>query len=189
MLGRRSRWRSGAKQLRLLWGDFVIRNEADYKRHLFQRLNRWFEVKPEVPIDHVFGRRLRIDAVLIPRFLDPSIRMGLEVKAFHTRADVSIGDYAAALKQSIDYSMCVLDGRPLDMVLVHPGILAGSSHEELFRHTQHVAIRLAAPFRVGELSEDSRYGFEIRIGGSPLWRSNAGGLTGIGQKFKWRREL
>ncbi|MER3402896.1 MAG: hypothetical protein C4337_06250 [Armatimonadota bacterium] len=130
---------------------------------------------------------MRIDAVLVPRFVDECPRIGLEIKAFWSRKDVSVGDYARHLKQCVDYSLCKFNGKLLDMVLAYPGLCFGPTHSEFFKDTRDLAIRLGAPFRVGELVP-VREGFEIRIGDTPLWRSSLG-LTGVGARFHWRRKV
>lgn len=163
----------------------ALAGEREVAKELCKKLRTWFEVSEEQVGEYVFGGNMRIDAILVPKFLSVPVRLGLEIKAFDTRVDVSLGDYAKHLKQSVDYTLCRFDGEPLDMVLAYPGILEGSTHNHYLRQYRHLAVRLMAPFRVGELRPYSG-GFEITIGGSPLWRSRYG-LTGVGERFHWQR--
>jgi hypothetical protein len=165
-----------------------MRNETDYKTVLFRELARYFNVQPEATVMHVFGQRLRVDAILRPKFLPwKGIIIGLEVKAFEFRKDVSINQYTAALKQSIDYSLCYFDGQLLDLVLLHPGIFRAATHASILEDNAiYIGTRLAGQFRVGELIKSKYCGWEIRINDVPLWRANQG-LTEVGKTFRWKR--
>ncbi|MBC7340852.1 MAG: hypothetical protein H5U02_00095 [Clostridia bacterium] len=164
-----------------------IQNEATFKAVLFRKLVPYFDIRPEVTGWHLLGQKLRIDALLKPRFIVENVMLGLEVKAFETRSDVSVGDYTAALKQAIDYSLCRFEGRLPDLVLLYPGILSGPTHKGYFAAVRDLGVRLAGQFRIGELKERNGR-FAIYISDTPLWRSNYG-LTGAGKTFRWTRGL
>ena len=154
---------------------------------LLERLSEWFDITPEVTGEHVIsGRRMRIDAILVPRFIESRPRLGLEIKAFEGRKVVSINDYARHLKQCVDYMLCRFDGALLDMILAYPGLCWGPTHSSLFENTRYVAIRLAAPFRVGELVWVPSNGFRIRVGDNTLWDSREG-LTEAGKRYRWKQ--
>lgn len=80
-------------------------NEREFSDKVLACLEPWFKVEREVSGVHVFGKRVRIDAVLSPlnsaEWFDPEPAFGVEFKD----APVSMRDRMLHAAQAVDYTL------------------------------------------------------------------------------------
>lgn len=83
--------------------------EKDVSEDLLERLRKHFHIDQEVNGTHFSGKRVRIDAVLVPRdrscWAGDTIHIGLEIK----RGKDSIGEASKQAAQAVDYSHSYFD--------------------------------------------------------------------------------
>jgi hypothetical protein len=141
------------------WEKLEFETEGDARIYLEQLLAPWFHLRPEV--NAAFGSQvLRVDYVAFPKDGSdfPYPRFGIEVKRGYQN---HFKHYSAALKQAIDYTQCLVDGRRLGVVFLFPGL----PEEQGMVRGAH---RLAGQFRVGTIRV--RYGQpRFDMCGGRLW--------------------
>jgi len=96
-------------------------NEREFAEQVLSRLTPWFKVDEQVYGTHVFGARLRIDAILSPLdpggWLDPNPAFGIEFK----QPDAG-RDEMRLMVQALDYTYVDWDGYGrVDVFICTPG--------------------------------------------------------------------
>ena len=101
-------------------------DESDLKRSVLERLSEHFHVHQEVPGNHWSGKRVRIDAIVIPKddsgWKTKQPRLGIEFKNFNGfNPSIDWKDYTKWWAQCHDYAETDFDSHGLVMVFSYNG--------------------------------------------------------------------
>jgi hypothetical protein len=154
--------------------------EKDAYAHLEQLLTPYFALRSQVPC--FYGdQRLRIDYTATPK--DPSFpfqqEFGIEVKSGDY---TEFNNYTAGLRQAINYAGSEVDGRPLGLAFLFPGVTDGINNFDPRSGMFGGANRLAGKFGVGQIVVDARWGAPMprfEINGGRLWDPCNGSVRNI----------
>ena len=172
--------------------------EALLAQQAFAALSPHFRIYPEVWGTHPTGKRLRIDAIAVPRdrelWARPDIALGIEFKAptdrFEDRRDRK--DNAKIISQCIDYSLVEWDGYGKQPIFFCPGFveirelqnrdhfLGADNYPEGFHHgIGYMMAALMGQNNVGELLQVEHLGWAFLINGHHrIWTERVGPLPG-----------
>lgn len=155
-------------------------DESDLKRDVLKRLSVHFHVHEEVPGTHWTGKRVRIDAIVIPKddsaWKTKSPRLGIEFKNFRGFCpSFNIKDYSRWWAQCHDYSETNFDGHGYVQVFSYNGF---SHYEARIKNPTAAAfaIRFWGRLGVGELRPDDLM-FVIN-GTNKIWSESRGVIDG-----------
>lgn len=140
-----------------------VRLELEVSDELLIKLGRFFHIHQEVHGTHYSGKRVRIDAVLIPRdkhlWAGENIKLGLEIK----RGKNSIGEASKHAAQSVDYANTHWDKYGYLYVFCFPDSTQGT-----FSLAAGFYQRFLGQLGVGFL-RDERGALELRLKGHLVW--------------------
>lgn len=158
-------------------------SEAELAKRVLERLDEHFVIVQEVGGTHCLGRRMRADAVIIPRnwqeWKNPNIAFGVEFKL----PDGSIRSYTKWLAQTVDYTHVDWDDFGHLVMLTCPGVAAGLCRDQgdgdpdTIREVKF-AKRIIGQLNVGELVVRWRYGLTILINNDHVWSERSGVVRG-----------
>lgn len=153
------------------------RLESEVSAGLITRLERDFVIHREVTGTHYSGKRVRIDAVLVPKargtWATEQVSLGLEIK----RGVLSIGEASKLAAQSVDYANSCFDGFGYMYVFSYPDLTQG-----------HISIgaafyqRFLGQLGVGFLRDCG--GLELRLKGHLVWSEKLGAV----EATRWKME-
>lgn len=155
-------------------------DEGDVKKKVLDSLSSCFEIHEEVCGTHWSGKRMRIDAVLIPlddyEWKTKSPRLGVEFKNFRGfNASFDIKDYTKWWAQCHDYAETKFDGHGYMPVFSYNGF----SHYRQRASSESVAafaVRFWGRLGVGELQpEDLMF---VMNGSNKVWSMSRGVIDG-----------
>lgn len=166
--------------------------ETESVAALLQALEPHFHIHPEVWLRHpLTGADHRIDMLALPR-ADliaaefPFERLGVEVK--RTDEYTSPQRTTQALKQCVDYRMCVINDRRLPA-------LRGTWVPAVALHIGNTPWpdaywmeRLLGKWNVGSLRYERWGGLTLRISAESIWRTRDG-VTGVGVTWPAERRI
>jgi hypothetical protein len=155
-------------------------DEEDVKRRVLERLSRHFVVHEEVWGKHWSGKRVRIDAVLIPKddagWKTKSPRLGVEFKNFRSfDPSFSIKDYTKWWAQCHDYAETSFDSHGYVPVFSYNGF---THYRQRINNesTAAFAIRFWGRLGVGELRPDDL--MFVMNGTNKIWSESRGVIDG-----------
>ena len=154
--------------------------ECDVSRDLLDRLEKHFVVHREVAGTHYSGKRVRIDAILVPKergtWATEQASLGLEVK----RGKVSIGEATKLAAQSVDYANTCFDGFGYVYVFSYPDLTQGH-----FNLRAQFYERFLGQLGVGFLRQwQNGSNLELRLKGHLVWSE----LQGPVEAARWKME-
>jgi hypothetical protein len=155
-------------------------DESDVKRRVLESLSAHFTVHEEVWGNHWSGKRIRIDAILVPKddslWKTKSPRLGVEFKNFRSfDPSFSIKDYTKWWAQCHDYAETSFDGH---------GYVPVFSYNGFTHYRKRISNEVAAAFAirfwgrlgVGELQpEDLMF---VMNGTNKIWSLSRGVIDG-----------
>jgi len=175
-----------------------IENES-HTRAVFERLmGRYFWLLPEVWMEHVSGKRLRIDYIGRPFCEFQRCLVGFELKG----ASTEFAGFSQALKQSIDYRHSVIvdkrcrlwkERTPLFIFVYYPVFvnryyLTSVTERKIYEGWIAGAVRLAGKYNVGLVNTTNRWdGVRLEVSDTPIWDEKRG-LRGNGLEFGTARK-
>lgn len=155
-------------------------DESDVRQRVLDALSLYFVIHEEVWGNHWSGKRVRIDAILIPRddsgWKTKSPRLGVEFKNFRSfDPSFSIKDYTKWWSQCHDYAETNFDGHGYVPVFSYNGF---SHYRQRVGNdsTAAFAIRFWGRLGVGELTPDD-YIF-VMNGTNKIWSMSRGVIDG-----------
>lgn len=155
-------------------------DEGDVKRRVLGSLSRHFVVHEEVWGQHWSGKRMRIDAILIPKddslWKTKSPRLGVEFKNFRSfDPSFSIKDYTKWWAQCHDYAETSFDGHGYVPVFSYNGF---THYRQRIGNdsTAAFAIRFWGRLGVGELQPDDLT--FVMNGTNKIWSMSRGVIDG-----------
>ena len=180
----------------------TVGREAQLAQQAIEALQPHFTIDTEVWGTHPTGKRLRIDAIAVPRdrerWARPDIALGIEFKAptdrYEDRRDRK--DTAKIISQCIDYSLVEWDGYGKQPIFFCPGFveirelqdrdhfLGADNYREGFRHgIGYMMAGLMGQNNVGELLQVDHLGWAFLINGHHrIWSERLGArLGGVGE--------
>jgi hypothetical protein len=174
----------------------AIGREAALAQQVLEALKPHFTIHPEVWGTHPTGKRLRIDAMAVPRIPDgwsrTDIAFGIEFKAPTNRDEErrERKENAKIICQCIDYSLTQWDGFGYQPIFFCPGFAESSAarqraedflfdvsdYSEGFKHgVGYMMQAILGQSNVGELVHSRHLGWAFLINGSHrLWTERFG---------------
>jgi hypothetical protein len=155
--------------------------EADLEDYVLSRLNPYFDINYQVVGRHCSGKKVRIDAVLIPHdwpaWKDAgNIALGVEFKLW--RNIKGTNDHGKWVAQCVDYSHTDWEHYGRLPIFTYPSF-SGPDDVDSTRYREQENWRLShllGQFRVGELVNSRYYGWTFLLNGSHRQWSQAKGI-------------
>jgi hypothetical protein len=186
--------------------------EAQLAQQAIEALQSHFTIDTEVWGTHPTGKRLRIDAIAVPRDREfwsrPDIALGIEFKALTDRDGErrERKDCAKIISQCIDYSLVEWEGYGKQPIFFCPGFaeirewddrdpfLGADNYREGFRHgIGYMMAALMGQNNVGELLQSPHLGWVFLMNGHHrIWSERIGhrtGGVGEGKRNKLNRSV
>jgi hypothetical protein len=186
--------------------------EAQLAQQVIAALHPHFTIATEVWGTHPTGKRLRIDAIAVPRdvalWARPDIALGIEFKAPTDRPEERRDrkDNAKIISQCIDYSLVEWDGYGRQPIFFCPGFteirewddrdpfLGADNYREGFRHgIGYMMAGVMGQNNVGELFLAGHLGWAFLMNGSHrIWSERIGprpGGVGEGKRNRLIRSV
>lgn len=186
--------------------------EAQLAQQVIAALHPHFTISTEVWGTHPTGKRLRIDAIAVPRdpcsWARPDIALGIEFKAPTDRPEERRDrkDNAKIISQCIDYSLVEWDGYGRQPIFFCPGFaeirewddrdpfLGADDYRTGFRHgIGYMMAGVMGQNNVGELLHAGHLGWAFLMNGHHrIWSERIGphaGGVGEGKRNKLTRSV
>lgn len=169
-----------------------IGDEGGVRDRVLKALSPHFHIHREVTGTHWSGKRIRIDAIVVPK--DDSAwktrepRLGIEFKNFNGFSpSLDMKDYTRWWSQCHDYAETDFDEHGYVYVFSYNGF---SHYQKRASHpsTAAMAVRFWGRLGVGELSPDSRRGLTFTIQTSKVW-SEANGPEQAAKTWEMKRKF
>jgi hypothetical protein len=185
--------------------------EAQLAQQVIAALHPHFTIATEVWGTHPTGKRLRIDAIAVPRdvalWARPDIALGIEFKAPTDRPDErrERKDNAKIISQCIDYSLVEWDGYGRQPIFFCPGFTETQEDDADWfledwdynlgfkRGVGYMMAALMGQNNVGELKHSTHLGWVFLMNGHHrIWSERIGhrpGGVGEGKRNKLNRSV
>lgn len=155
--------------------------EVEYKVRVFSRLEHDFDLIPEVWGTHFSGKRLRLDAIAIPKvkqsWKNPNVVLGIEFKDEMRLRDTT--HYTQWLAQCVDYAHTKWDQFGYIFIFACPGLLEGIHTTATVGDNAWLLARMMSHLGIGELRFDPRYGLTFFLQQSHrIWSQHKGVESG-----------
>lgn len=159
-----------------------IGDEEGVRERVLKILAPHFHIHREVTGDHWSGRRIRIDAIVIPKddsaWKTKQPRLGIEFKnfnGFHPALDMK--DYTRWWSQCHDYAETNFDGHGYVYVFSYNGF---SHYRKRAAHpsTAAMAVRFWGRLGVGELAPCRHFGLTFSLQETRVWSEKNGDEQG-----------